>query len=452
MANPVSVFGIHSYDPEGADHRQKIDAGPSIVGTTLLIGLVIVGGFIATGIWAATARISSAASAPGVVTVESHRKTIQHPQGGIVRSLSVVEGQLVRAGDLLIELDDTQVRSNVDALETQRIAEMVRLARLQAELQGDDKVVFPEPVLRRSDDPAVAELMIRQVEQFAARLNYHHSQIALLDQQIVQAQQQIEALEAQRRAIDSRIGLFNEELGAIKDLLDKGLERRPRYLELARQHTEALLLRAQTAGSVAQARQVITTSALQKADAENRRRAEITAERAEAQRQFADVTERLVAARDILDRTRITAQQDGYVVGLTAFTVGGVIQPGERIMDIVPKADDLVVEVQVKPADIDVVRVGLTAEVRLTAFKMRSTPAVKGEVVRVSADRVTDAQNNSFYSVRIRLDPADLSWLKDGELYPGMPADAMIITGERTVAAYLTSPIIDGLHDAFRED
>ncbi len=446
------MLRLPTYDPGSSQHWEAVEAGPRLRGTVfaaLAIILIAFGGF---GTWAAVARLQSAAIAKGAVSVDTHRKTVQHLEGGIIKRLLVREGDTVRAGQVLVELDDTQAQATLGIVRSRYWAALARKARLQTELRDEREIDFPKELLDAVDDPTVAEILESQKSQLDARRQAYEGQIAILRRRIAGLKEEIGALGAQEEATAEQLRLIEEETGINRDLQKKALVAKTKLLALERSVADRKGRLGELRGSIARAKQTIAATELEIVHLGDRRRAETVDELEAVQKEIADLSERLVAAEDVLDRLKVLAPEDGVVVAPRFFTPGGVIAPGEPILDIVPQDEQLVVDAQIRPADIDVVRVGLPVEVRLIAYSRRRVHPVSGRVTYVSADRLSDARTgDSYYEARIELDPESLEELTDVELFPGMPVEVMIVAGERTALEYLISPITDMTQRAFRE-
>ncbi|MEO1144078.1 MAG: HlyD family type I secretion periplasmic adaptor subunit [Cyanobacteria bacterium J06638_22] len=435
-----------------APQRPAAPARPPIrpyilIGMTVI--LIFFGGF---GSWAVVAPLASAAMAPGQVTVESNRKTVQHLEGGIIRELLVREGDGVEAGQLLIKLETTRSDAQVDALNHERMSLIADLARLNAHAHSENTIKFPSELLERQDDSRVAEILRSQEELFSTANRSREGQRSILEQQIQQYEQQIIGLNEQITAFDRQIELIGQELADVQKLFDKGLTRKPRLLELQRGMADLRGDRADSRARIAQVQEAIGETRI-RIIALDDEIAERTAEEVEEnQKRLVEIQESLKSADDILGRLDIRAPIAGKVVNLKFFTPGGVIPPGEQILDIVPQEDNLVIRVRIDPMDIDVVHEGMIAEVQLTAFSQRTTPSLEGELIQVSADRIDDLQGQtSYYEGMVAIEPDAINELEDIELYPGMPAEVMIKLGERTFLDYLLAPLTSSFNHAFRE-
>jgi len=422
-------------------------------------GLVIAGSALAGifvlgfGLWSAFAPLQSAAMASGVVEVESSRKTIQHLEGGIIGAILVHDGEAVVAGQSLIRLDDTKARTALVALQGQFWDAQASEARLVAERDGGvGELIWPDALARLKDDPAVAKVLQGQARIFEARRQLQQSKTDLIRRRIAETNEEITGLKAQEASDRRRMGFINEEIGSVRELLNRGLERKPRLLGLERDLAEIEGKRGETVAQIARALQTIAESEVAILNERNDAQNEVAQQLRDTQKKIHELQEQIQAATDTLARTEIRAPEAGIVTDLKIHTQGGVITPGEALLDLVPRQDRLVVTAQLRPEDIDRVRVGLPALVRLTPYKQRRVPPIDGKVAYVSADRLLDKHTNqSYYEARIILDAEALAHLPEIEMVPGMPGEVMIKTGESTVAFYALAPILDSFHRAFRE-
>ena len=420
---------------------------PALVGW--LIVAVFFGGF---GLWSVQAPLNGAVVATGVVKVEGNRKSIQHLDGGIVKALRVKDGDHVQAGDVLLVLDETQAKAEYQVLSEQYLVLRATEARLLTELANGKELVMPAALAERSDDPYVAGIWSGQLKQFESRRAALDGQRKVIGEKIRQLQSQIDGGEAQVKAFGEQLESVRAEAASVAPLVEKMLLPRPRLLQLER---TAYGLEGQIAdarANIAKSRQAIAEQELQIAQLGNDRMADITKELHEVQARLLEVIPKRTNARAVLGRMEIRSPYTGRVVGLNVFSVGGVIQRGEKILDIVPDDDALTIEAQVAVEDISEVRPDMRAEVRLTAYQQRLLPLIHGEVVRVSADRLTDPRtNNPYYVVSVRPDTTELARLPDIRLYPGMPATVTIPTESRTAFDYLVGPLAASFNKAFRQ-
>jgi len=433
--------------PEDVPLRPRIGA-PLAAGAFLLIAF-----FAGFGGWAALAPLSSATVAEGVIRVETHRKTVQHLEGGIVREILVNEGDKVTAGQILMRLDKTQSGTTVSVLQDQQDALLALQARLEAERDGLDAIQFPPELLARQSDPKVATVVGGQQKIFDTRRQSLRAQLGILSQRVEQLGSEIAGHKAQLVSANEQIQLTQEEIATVTDLLNRGLERKPRLLALQRQQSYLEGSRGEQLGAIAKAQQEIGEAKLQSADLLDKRSSEIALELRDTQSRLLENRQKLGAAVDVDNRMEVVAPVSGQVVDLKVHTLGGVVRPGDALLDIVPQSDELVVEARVRPVDIDAVHAGQSAQVALTAYKQRPTPRLDGRLATVSADALIDESRHiSYYSAEIHIDSSELAKLNGVQLYPGMPAEVMIVTGERTLLQYFIQPVIDSFHRAFREE
>lgn len=433
---------------------EPVEPEPTLRGTMLATVAAIGIGFGGFMLWACTASLDSAAIATGTIMVDSRRKTVSHLEGGILDELHVKEGDRVAEGQPLLVLDRTQGRAQLAQLDSQYWAALARTARLKAEQEGQR--AFPAPpelAEAAARDPVAAEALAAEQRLMAARWETYDGQLGVQKRKIAQMREQVEALRAQRRAFLDRLAYTEEELKNAKGLLEKGFERKPRVLELQRLTAELRGEVGELQAREAEANQGIAGAEQEMLNLEAARRTEVADEQQRMQTVVADYAERRRSASDVLTRLTVTAPQAGRVVGLRFVTRGSAVPSGAPLMDIVPDNDELVVEAAVNPTDIDQVHPGQEAHVHLTAFKQRRVPPVKGEVVSVSADLLTDERTGrTYYEARVRLDPAELGQFQHVKLYPGMPAEVMIAGAERKAIEYFLSPLTDTMRRSFREE
>lgn len=435
------------------DLEDEAEADAPTLRGPLIAGAITIGVFLGTFlIWGFLASLDSAAIAPGTIIVDSHRKTIQHLEGGILREILVQEGQKVKAGQVLVRLDTALAGAASMQLRNQRWANQAKIARLRAELTDAPSLVMPRELTANMADPTVASQVLTQQNLFLARKQAFESQASVVERRIRQSQEEIAAMRAQQVASAERLKYFEEEAVAIRELVEKGYERKPRLLALQRSIAEMRGKIGELDATMARTRQAIAGAEFELETLKSQRVSDINRELQDAQAADTDLADRLKAADDVLQRKDVVAPQDGQVVDLKFFTPGGVVAPGAPIMDIVPQDDDLIVEARVSPMDIDVVRAGLPAEVRLTAFRQRIVPLVDGEVIYVSADKLQDQRTGEpYFSARVRLKKESLAAAGKLEPYPGMPAEVYIVTGKRRAIDYFLSPIVDSTRRSFRE-
>jgi HlyD family secretion protein len=419
----------------------------------LVVGLSVVallaGGL---GTWASTQEISGALIAPGQIVVESNVKKVQHPTGGVVGELRAHDGDVVKAGDIVVRLDDTVTKASLAIVTKNLDALLARSARLEAEQRGLDGIVFPQDLLERTNDPDVYNLMKSEIKLFEVRVNGRAGQKAQLRERITQLNEEIAGLVAQEKAKDQEIALVEKELDGVRQLYDQHLVQISRLTTLERDAARLNGERAQYVASRAQAKGKIAETELQVIQVDKDVVSEVSKDLRETKDKIGEFIERKVTAEDQLRRIDIRAPQDGVVEQSTVHTVGGVITAGDTIMLIVPQSDDLQVEAKVNPHDIDKLQVGQKTLLRLSAFNQRTTPELNGVVSRVSPDVTTEQRTGqSYYTIRVAMPPEEIARLGDVKLIPGMPAEAFVQTGDRTMLSYLMKPLHDQLMRAFRE-
>jgi len=404
------------------------------------------------GGWAMTTEFTGAVIAAGQLVVDSNVKKVQHPTGGVVGRLNVREGQEVKAGDIVISLDDTQIRANRDIVVKALNELSARQAREEAERDGLDKVTFPAELIARKSDPDVAKAVTGEQRQFEIRRTSREGQKAQLRERIIQLRQEISGYEAQITSKDKQIEWVGKELVGVYELWEKNLIPYTRVTSLEREKERLVGERGQLMASIAQSKGKMAEIELQILQIDQDMRTEVGKDLAEIRARTAEMIERKVAAEDQLKRVDIRAPIDGVVLQLTVHTVGGVITAGEAIMLIVPQTETLQVEAKIPPQEIDQVRIGQAAVLRFVAFSQRTTPELIGTVVRISADVSEDTKSGArFYTIRLDVSPEEVARLSAVRLVPGMPVEALIQTSPRTVMSYLIKPLHDQLARAFRE-
>ncbi len=413
-------------------------------------------GFVTFGIggWAATMRLSGAVIGQGVIVVDSSVKKVQHPTGGIVGELRVREGDRVKAGDVLIRLDETQTLANATIVTNSLDELLARQARLEAERDDADQVVFPRALLERAKDShsEAGRAVAAENKLFGLRRQARNGQKAQLKERSAQLQDEIKGYLGQVDAKQKEVDLIHQELDGVRTLWQKNLVPITRLTSLERDAARLDGERSQLSGAIAQAKGKIAEIELQVIQVDQDLRSEVGKDLIETRAKLAELSERKTAAVDQLNRIDIRAPQSGRVHELSVHTVGGVIAPGEQIMLIVPDADALAVEVKIAPRDIDQVYVGQTATMRFAAFNQKTTPEIDGEVSVVSPDIVQDQRTGtSYYTVRVLLKPDEVAKLGSSKLVPGMPVDVFIKTPARTALSYLVKPLRDQADRAFRE-
>jgi HlyD family secretion protein len=418
-----------------------------IIGLTVVV--ILAGGL---GGWASTAQISGALIAPGSVVVESNVKKVQHPTGGVVGEVRARDGDVVKSGDVVVRLDDTVTKASLAIVTKNLDGLWARAARLEAEQRGLDSIVFPQMLLSRAEDPDVKAVIASETKLFEVRVNGRHGQKAQLRERVTQLNEEIAGLAAQEKAKDKEIALVEKELIGVRSLYEQHLVQISRLTVLERDAARLAGERAQYIAARAQAKGKITETELQIIQVDKDMVSEVSKDLRETNDKIGEFVERKVTAEDQLRRVDIRAPQDGMVLQSTVHTVGGVITAGDAIMMIVPQAEDLSVEAKVNPQDIDKLQIGQKTLLRLSAFNQRTTPELNGVVTRVSPDVTTDQRTGqSYYTIRVSLPAAEVARLGEVRLIPGMPVEAFVQTGDRTMLSYLIKPLSDQLMRTFRE-
>jgi HlyD family secretion protein len=418
--------------------------------TSLAAAVLLVCGL---GGWSATTELSGAVVASGAIVVDSYVKKVQHPTGGVVGEIHVRDGDRVKAGDIVMRLDETVARANL-AMVAKSLDELAtRQARLEAERDGRDEIVFPPALIERAAEPEVSALLFGERHLFEARREARIGQKAQLKERISQLVEQIDGLNLQAIAKADEIKLIESELAGVQELWRKNLVPITRVTALKREETRLRGERGQLIASVAQAKGRISETELQVIQVDQDLRSEVSKDLHEVQAKTAELVERKITAEDQLKRIDIRAPQDGVVHQMAAHTVGGVVGPGDTVMLIVPESDELSVEAKVLSQDIDQLQKGQNTVLRLSAFNQRTTPELMGQVKFVPADLVTDQRTGAqYYPVRIAFGEGERERLGSLKLVPGMPVESFIQTGYRTVLSYLTKPFADSISRAFRQD
>lgn len=423
------------------------DAPIRAIGMAVLISTVGV-----LGTWSYFAPIDGAANAPGFVTVKSHSKTVQHLDGGIVKELIAKDGDIVNEGDVLLILDGTDVKAQLEILRGQQITLAAQVARLSAERDRLGQVVYPKEV-QNLNDSRVVEARQSENQIFAARKIAHEGEVSVLNQRISQLNSRIQGLQGQRTSKQELKTSYTDEVKDLRELVADGFADKQRLRDIERNLAAVTGEIASLTSEIASSEMQIGETRLQIMQVEKQFQEEVADKLSEVQAQLYDVNQRVAATNDKVNRIQIKAPSAGRVMGMSVHNIGSVLTPGRPILDIVPQGEELIVEARVSPMDIDRVHVGLLAEVRFSAFKQAITPKTEGKLIGLSADRITDERTGQpYYSAKIELTPESYTKLGNLELLPGMPADVLINTGERTLFEYLMQPITNAFARAFIED
>jgi HlyD family type I secretion membrane fusion protein len=439
----------------GGDDRLPIDPAlqrrmrqPMIIGGAI-IGVLVLG----LGLWASLVPLANGITSQGEVRVESNKKTVRYREGGTVRQILVQEGQHVRAGQPVILFNDVQARAAYDVMQNQFDSLEAQAARFNAEATGKATPDFAPELLNRMSDPRVAGMIRDQQFLFTTRTQLFQSQNSVLSQRLDQLQSQIQGQQTQVASVDEQIKLTQDEMSGYQTLYDKGFAPKPLILRYQRSIADLAGRKGSLLSDIARLHQQMGETRMQIASNRDTRESQAAEGLRDTQSKMADAAPRLTAAKESLDQTVVRAPADGYVFNLTQFTVGGVTGPGEVLMDVVPANAPIIVTTQILPQDIDKVHVGMDARVRFTGLNQRWHSPLPAKVVMVSADKIINEKAGvAYYRADLRIDPKELIKLKkSAQITPGMPAQAMIVSGQKTVMGSLISPITDTLHGALHD-
>lgn len=419
-----------------------------------MLGGVFVLVFIVGGatVWAATTRIVGAVVAPGTVVVESNVKKVQHPTGGVVGEIRIKEGDKVKAGDLVIRLDETITRANMQLIANQMDDYGLRAARLEAERDGKSQVTIPDHMAARINEPRIAKILADEQKLFATRKDSREGQKAQLKERIQQFGEEILGVSGQIEAKSTEIQLIGKEIEALAGLEAQKLVTTEKMVRLRRDAARLKGEFGELKSAAAQAKGKISEVELQILRIDQDAKTEIVKELRETQLKLSELGERRIAAEDQLKRVEIRAPLDGIVHQLAVHTIGGVVNPSEPVMLIVPENDRLVIEAHVEPQSIDQVYAGQKAVIRFTAFQKDKTPELNANVKGISANSSRDEKTGMvFFTVRLEISDEELKRLgANKKLVPGMIADVQISTEERTVLSFLIKPLMDNFNRMFR--
>jgi len=446
--------------------RPKLSDDGPIRRQGLMLVLLVFGGF---GAWASLAPLTSAALAPGLITVEHYRKTVQHLEGGIIRTIDVHDGDFVRQDQVLATMDDTQSRAQLEVYRGQFYIRVAQEARLAAQRDGLRSVRYPQELLAHRDDSRVQEAIRLQNQTFQVRQAANDGESDVYRRQIEQLHAKIKGLQAQKRSKDRLVASYRGDVDDYKTLLKEGYTEKQKVEEMDRALAQSEGQRGELESDIAASELQISEIELKILQLQKDLQREVAKELSEVQTELFELREKVQSLESTVNRTVIKAPVSGMVLGLAVHTIGAVIPPGGRLLDIVPQDQKLIVEAQVSPIDIDRVKLGQQAEVRFTAFKSRDLPMIMGTLISLSADRMvsesSDPRNGksskesgggdaAYYLARVAVSPEGLEALSAADLVlvPGMPAEVLINTGERTLVQYLVRPLTDTFRRAFIED
>lgn len=448
------------FDEDGKDKTPTVEPekptdSPGLGGSSRVALYVAFAFFAAFSLFATFAPISGGAIASGVISPEGRRKTVQHLEGGIIDRIMVREGQIVKANDELLVLNETQALAERNIARSRLVTFQAILARLEAEQFSEETIIFPFSD-EELNNPRIAAVVTRQKNLLKQSLDLKSAREGLLDERISQLYAEIAGLDASILALREQEILLREEIEGNLTLVEKGIynEKNPRLSSLRREQSAALGQVSTSQSTIARLRGQISELKVQKLEVEAQRQSDLATKLAETRAELDAAEERYTAAEDILSRTVVRSPIDGRVVNLRFSTIGGVVGSGQEIVDIVPSDERLIIEARVKPTDIDIIAAGQQATVTFSALSQSGIPQIKGDVLTVSADTLSDERTGeTYFLAQIEVPPETLEEVGiSGKLSPGMPADVMIATNSRTLLQYISQPLTGTFRKAFRED
>jgi protease secretion system membrane fusion protein len=417
-----------------------------------LIVLLGVGGFL---VWALLAPLDKGVPMMGTVTKESNRQAVQHQTGGTIQQILVRDGDVVKAGQVLVRMNPVVAQSAVEMTDSQYLTALAMMARLNAERDGAKTIKFPAELEKRRGEPRVAEVMSLQTQLLASRQGALQNELASFDENVAGVKVQIQGLQESRDSKKEQMAFLKEQLGGMRDLAKEGYVARNRLLDLERTYAQLSGALSEDIGNIGRAQRQVAEMALRRAQRIQDYQKEVRSQLTDVQREAESQGARLQAQKFELANVEVKAPADGTVVGMSVFTPGGVVPPGFKMMDVVPSDDPLVVEGQLPVHLIDRVHAGLKTEIIFSAFNANKTPHIPGVVEQVAADRTVDERTgNAFYKVRVKVTPAGARLVGEHHLNirSGMPAELFVKTGERTMMNYLLKPVMDRAKSALSEE
>lgn len=433
------------------DWRNQV---PTSLSGAVLLGILTVGLFFAAfGYWALRAPLAGAAIAPGVVIASGQNQEVGHLEGGIISEIAVREGDFVDENQPLIYLDETLVLAERNRVTQQLVFLSARLARARAELVDAEEISFSPELLVRADQINRTDVLDLQRSEFKSRRDQLLSEVAILDEQVLATEEEISGIEEQRRAEQIKKEVLIEDLEAIKSLLDQGLAQKNQYNLLLRNKADTEGAIGRLSATIGQRKKAISEVRERQNALRVARRAEASTLINDTRGQIADLEEQLTSRGDILERMIIRAPVDGVIVKIEKNTIGSVVKPFDPILEILPTSSELIIEARIAPQDVDAVQIGQSANVRFVALNARTTPEVPAIVEYISADRLIDPKNGEpYFDARLKLAEELPEGFDKEQIFPGMPVDTFINTGERTFVEYIAKPVTDSFSKAFREE
>jgi protease secretion system membrane fusion protein len=417
--------------------------------------LIVVLGFVGFLVWAMFAPLDKGVPLPGTVAKESNRKTVQHLTGGTIQQILVKDGDVVKAGQVLVRMNAVNANAQYEMADVQYLTARATAARLIAERDGQSKIKFPDDLLKRRNEPRVAELLSLQEQLLMSRQGSLRNEMGSIDESIVGLKAQIAGLEDSRKSMMEQVSLIKEQLSGMRDLAKDGYVARNRLLDLERTYAQLNGGIAEGLGNIGRARSQVLELSLRKAQRMQDYQKEVRTTLSDAQREAEAMEAKRDATKFELGNVDVKAPVDGTVVNLAVFTQGGVVGSGAKLMDIVPSGDPLIVEGMLPVNMIDKVHAGLKTELMFVAFNTNKTPHIEGEIEQVAADRTVDEKSGqAFYKVRAKVTPKGAKQIAEHHLniVPGMPVELFVKTGERTMMNYLLKPVFDRAKSSMSED
>ncbi len=408
--------------------------------------------FGVAGGWAAIAKVDRAVVAPGFVSIETNHKTVQHFEGGIIRAILVKEGDIVKEGQVLIRMEKVQAQANSDLLSNQLYSYLALEARLLAERDDLNAIVWPAEFDSRQKDPLISKLMSDEIGQFNERRSSLNGQIKIIEAKVGQLKTEIEGIEIEKDSEEKQVKYINEELVALRKLLVKQLVPTQRVFAMERERTRLEGAIGKAISDAAKAQGAISEMGIQSSQLQQKFKEDVATALLDVRQKIGDYRQRSIVADDVLRRVDVASPRSGTVQNLKVTTLGQVVRAGEALFDIVPLDERLIVQAQFSTGDIDIVHQGQKAEIRFPAFHSRTMPLMTGVLESVSRDRLMDeATKQPYYLGIVSINKADIPDEYRARLRPGMPAEVIVASGERTVLTYLVSPLSSTIRKTFIE-
>jgi protease secretion system membrane fusion protein len=441
-------------EPKAGDEAPAADAASDTRHATR-VGLWALGiGFGGFLLWAGLAPLDEGVPTQAMVSIDTKRKTVQHQTGGIIREMLVREGQMVKEGEVLARLDEAAARANYEAVRQRYLSLRAMQGRLLAEQSGQgDYVVHPD-LKEAVTDPLIATQVATQRQLLQSRRSALRAELQGIEESLRGQEVLLQTYLANQPNRRTQLSLLTEELNNTRGLVQEGYAPRNRQLELERMVAESTMANTELAGNIQRTRSAIAELRQRMVQRQQEYRKDVEGQLADVTREVQSDTEKLVAVKAELGRMEIKSPATGQVVGLALQTVGGVLPPGQKLMDVVPEGQDLLLEARVAPNLIDKVTPGLPTDIRFSAFAHSPQLVVDGKVVSVSGDLLTEPSNPqiAYYLARVAVTPEGMKTLGNRQMHPGMPAEVVIRTGERTLLKYLLHPLTKRMAASMKEE